>query len=69
MVVHLRRKVISLGLINFSDQTGMLLTVMHMMRQRPLIVEKLGIHGLVRILLPEAFTNQRPFKFGNSVPQ
>jgi hypothetical protein len=68
-VVVLRREVIALGLAFLADELGLLLRLMHVVRNRPHVVEELRVNRPARILLPNVFAHERCAAIGDSLAQ
>ena len=52
-VVVLRREVVALGLAFLADQLGLLGALVHVVRDRPHVVEELRVHRPAAVLLPD----------------
>ena len=69
VVVNLRRKIIGLGFTLLSGQCGMFITMMNMMRQRPLVIKEFGVHRPALMRTPDTLAKQRPFQLFNRFAQ
>ena len=52
------REIITLGLAFLADEFGLLLALVHVMRNRPHVVEKFGINRPAAIFFPDRFSDQ-----------
>ena len=58
MIVELRREIICFRFAPFTDQIGVLVVVVDVVRQGAEIIEKLRIHGPAVIFIPYSCTNE-----------
>jgi hypothetical protein len=68
-VVVLRRKVVALGLALLAGQRGMLEALVHVVRDRPHVVEELGVHRPAVVLFEHGLADQLLAAFGHGVGQ
>ena len=67
--VVLRRKVVRLGLAFASNQRGLSIILMHVVRNRPHVVKELRVHGPLGIFLPQALADQFRARLTHRLPQ
>src|SRR5690606_2025616 len=67
VVVQLRREVVRLRFALLAYQRGLLIIVVHVVRQRSHVVKKFRIHGPALVFVPQPRADQLPFQLVNSV--
>ena len=68
-VVELRREVVRLGLAFLADELGLLGVLVHVVRDRPHVVEELRVDRPLLVLLPDVVADDLRPEFGHGVAQ
>ena len=68
-VVVLRREVVALGLAFLADELGVGRALVHVVRDRPHVVEEFGIDGPAVVFLVHRFADQARAGFGDGVAE
>ena len=67
--IVLRREIIGLRLSFLPHQSGLFLGLVHVVRNRPHVVEKLRVHRPLAILIPDRLSNQHRTALGDCLSQ
>jgi hypothetical protein len=67
VVVHVGRVVIRLGLAGLVHQRGFLVGVVHVERQRLLVVEELGVHRPLAVLVEQSRADELALVVGDEI--